>query len=432
MRSKNLATLALAFAAPALFAQGLVIEGGTVHPITGEPYVGSVVVEDGLITAAGPDVAAPAGAERIDASGLHVYPGMMDALSQVGLVEVNAVPSTDDQAEMGSYNPHLAAITAVHPSSEVIPVTRANGVTHVLVAPEADDDGVIPGRADVIHLDGWTIEEILEPDSTTLVIEWPGVVTRRFEFSTFSMVESPFKEAEEKAQTTQNELRDWFDAARHYARAAAAEPQRVERDLKLEALARVLGGDRPLVVKAQSKRDIEDAIAFAEEQEIDLVLAGARDAREVKEVLAEKGIPVILGMTQSLPADDDDPYDQPYGVPGELVAAGVKIAFATGAGGGFGPGGAHSSRLIPWEAGTAVPYGLAAEDALKALTLWPAEMLGVADRLGSIEPGKVANLLVTDGTPLEITFQLRHLVIGGREVPTDNKHRRLYELYRAR
>ena len=124
-------------------------------------------------------------------------------------------------------------------------------------------------------------------------------------------------------------------------------------------------------------------------------------------MLAEKGIPVILGMTQSLPNNEDDPYDRPYRAPGELVAAGVRIAFGTGAGGGFGPGGPHSSRLIPWEAATAVPYGLAREDALKAVTLWPAEMLGVADRLGSIEPGKIANLLVTDGSPLEITFQLR-------------------------
>ncbi len=424
--------LVLAAAAPALSAESLAIVGGTVHPIVGEPFVGTVVIEDGLIAAAAADAEVPAGAATIDATGLHVYPGLMDALSQVGLVEVNAVPATDDQAEMGTYNPHLTAATAVHPASEVIPVTRANGITHVLVTPEADDDGIIPGRATLIHLGGWTIEEMAEPDTSTLVIDWPGVVTRRFDFRTFSIVESPFKEAEEKAQKAQNELRDWFDAARHYARAHAGERVRAERDLKLEALAGAIDGDRPIVVVAQSKRDIEDAVAFAEEQGVGLVLAGGRDAWEVKELLAEKSIPLILGMTQSLPRNEDDPYDRPYGVPGELVAAGLKIAFGSGAGGGFGPGGPHNSRLVPWEAATAVPYGLAEEDALRALTLWPAEMLGAADRLGSIEPGKIANLVVTDRSPLEITFRLEYLIIGGREVPTTNRHRTLYETYRAR
>lgn len=415
-----------------LQAEILVVRGATVHPVSAEPFVGSIVIEDGTIIAVGADAAAPSAATVIEAEGLHVYPGMMDALSQVGLVEVNAVAATDDQAEMGTYNPHLAATTAIHPASEVIPVTRANGVTHVLAAPQTDSGGVIPGRAAVIHLDGWTVEEMLEESSQTLVITWPGVVTRSFDFSTFSFKESPFKEAEETAQKAQNELRDWFDAARHYAQATAGGTVRAARNLKLEALGQALAGDRPIVVIADAKRDLEDAIAFAEEQEIDLVLAGGRDAWQIKETLAEKSIPVILGMTQSLPQDDDDPYDRPYGNPGELVAAGVKIAFGSGAGGGFGPGGPHNSRLIAWESATAIPYGLAAEDALRAVTLWPAEILGVAERLGSIEPGKRANLIVTDRSPLELTFELRHLIIGGVEVSTGNRHLALYEKYRGR
>ncbi len=413
-------------------ADTVAITGGTVHPVTSESFVGTVVIEDGDIVAAGAEATVPDGASVIDATGLHVYPGLMDALSQVGLVEVNAVASTDDQAEMGTYNAHLTAATAIHPASEVIPVTRANGITHVVVAPDTDGDGVIPGRASVIHLAGWTIEEMEVAGSDTLVIDWPGVVTRSFDFSTFSFKESPFKEAEEKANEAQNELRDWFDAARHYGRARAAENGRTERDLRLEGLAAALDGERPIVVLAQSKRDIEDAVAFAEEQEVDLILAGGRDAWQVREMLAEKSIPVILGMTQSLPRNDDDPYDQPYRNPGLLVDAGIRIAFGTGAGGGFGPGGPHNSRLIPWESATAIPYGLSSDDALRAITLWPAQMLGVADRLGSIEAGKAANLIVTDGSPLEITFQLRHLIIGGEQVSLDNRHDRLYETYRAR
>ncbi len=432
LRALGRLAAAVLFAATASFADGLAIEGGTIHPIAGAPYVGTVVIDDGVIAAAGAAVTAPAGAERIDATGLHVWPGMMDALSQVGLVEINAISATVDQSEMGAYNPHLAATTAVHPASEVIPVTRANGITHVLVAPEAETGTVIPGRAAIVHLDGWTVEEMAAGPATTLVIAWPAIATRRFDLATFSLVETPFAEAKETAEKAQNELRDWLDAARHYAQATAGERSRAERDLRLEALARSIEDGRKVVVIAQSRRDIEAAIAFAEEQGIDMVLAGGRDAWQVKERLAASSIPVILGMTQSLPREEDDPYDRPYVTPGELVEAGVKIAFGSGAGGGFGPGGPHAARSIPWEAATAVPYGLSADDALKALTLWPAEMLGAADRLGSIEPGKVANLLVTEGSPLEITFQLRHLIIGGRVVSTTNRHSSLYETYRAR
>ena len=423
---------ALLLAAPWALAQPLAIVGGTVHPISGPSYVGDVLVENGRITTAGAGLEIPEGATRIDAQGLHVYPGMMDALSQLGLVEIGAVAATDDQAEMGVYNPHLEAATAVHPASALIPVARANGITHSLVAPESDQTGVLPGRASLVNLDGWTVEEMRLDPAPILVVDWPGVVTRRFDFWTFSFKEVPFNEAKEKAESAQNELRDWFDAARHYRRARSAEPVRADWDVRLEALAEALEADRPVVFLASSKRDIEAAVAFAEEQELNMILAGAQNGWETRELLAEKGIPVILGMTQTLPEGEDDPYDRPYANPGQLAEAGVRIAFGTGAGGGFGPGGPHSSRLIPWEAATAVPYGLSADDAMKALTLWPAEMLGLGDQLGSIDPGKVANLIVTDGSPLEMTFQVRHLIIAGREVSTANRHRDLYETYRAR
>ena len=227
-------------------------------------------------------------------------------------------------------------------------------------------------------------------------------------------------------------MRQWLEASRHSAQALAAGSDRLEQDLKLATLAQGLVDDRLFIVGADSTRQIESAVEFAEKVGYRLIVAGGRDAWKVKDLLAERQIPVILGIVQSLPAEDDDAYDMPFRNPGELVAAGVKIAFSSGAGGGFGPGGPHLSRTTPYEAATAVPYGLSAEDALRALTLWPAEMLGVGDRLGSIEAGKIANLIVTDGSPLEITTQIEHVVIDGREVSTDNLHRRLYEKYRAR
>ena len=421
----------LLFAPLAVLAETLAIQGGTVYPITGEPFVGTVVVTDGLIAATGADAQVPADAQIIDATGKHVYPGLIDAMSQLGLLEVGAVPATDDQAELGLFNPHLQAATAIHPSSELIPVARANGITHTLVAPQVDD-GIIAGQAALINLDGWTVEEMAIDPAIAMVVSWPEIRTRRFDFSTFSMKETPYNEAKEKAEEQRKEVKQWLEAARHYAQAKEAGSTRMEKDLKLETLAQWVADDRLVIISADGERDIESAIEYSEKIGFRMVLAGGRDAWKVKELLAEKDIPVILGIIQSLPREDDDPYDMPFRNPGELVGAGVKIAFASGAGGGFGPGGPHNSRTTPYEAAMAVAYGLAEGDAMKALTLWPAEFLGYGDQLGSIETGKIANLIVTDGSPLEITTQVEHLIINGREVSTDNMHERLYEKYKSR
>ena len=421
----------LLFAPLAVLAETLAIQGGTVYPITGEPFVGTVVVTDGLIAATGADAQVPADAQIIDATGKHVYPGLIDAMSQLGLLEVGAVPATDDQAELGLFNPHLQAATAIHPSSELIPVARANGITHTLVAPQVDD-GIIAGQAALINLDGWTVEEMAIDPAIAMVVSWPEIRTRRFDFSTFSMKETPYNEAKEKAEEQRQEVRQWLEAARHYAQAKEADSTRLQQDLKLETLAQWVADDRLVIISADGERDIESAIEYSEKIGFRMVLAGGRDAWKVKELLAEKDIPVILGIIQSLPREDDDPYDMPFRNPGELVGAGVKIAFASGAGGGFGPGGPHNSRTTPYEAAMAVAYGLSGDDAMKALTLWPAEFLGYGDQLGSIETGKIANLIVTDGSPLEITTHVEHLIINGREVSTDNMHERLYEKYKSR
>lgn len=423
----------LAAAAPrALPAQVLVIEGGTVHPMSGAPYSGRVVVDKGVIVAAGPDAAVPAGATRIDASGRHVYPGIFDAFSSLGLIEINSVSATDDQAEMGRYNPHLLAATAIHPPSEVIPVTRANGVTHALVAPRAGRDGVITGQASLVNLDGWTVEEMAIDDAVALVINWPAIVTRRFDPATFDFRDTPYNDAREEAQKKENELREWFEAARHYRQAAGAKGSRAETDPKLAALSGYLDRAKPVVVVAQAKRDIEAAVAFCDAMGLRMILAGGAEAWKVKETLAAKGIPVILGRPQSLPREEDDPYDRPFGSAAVLREAGVKVAFASGATTGGEPGGAHSARTLPYEAATAAAFGLSADDAMKAITLWPAEILGVETRLGSIEAGRIANLIVTDGDPLDIRTRVTHLVIAGREVSLDNKHHSLYEKYRSR
>ena len=421
VRAGLLALVLAAFAAPAA-AQTLAIEGGTVHPVAGAAYTGTVVVRDGVIEAAGPDVAAPQGVEVIDARGLHVYPGLFNAWTVLGLIEIDSVPATLDQAELGD-TPHLLAVEGVHPASEIIPVTRENGTTHALTAPSG---GPWAGQASVILLDGWTVEEMEVEKSVGVVLEWPSLETREFDFSTFSVREKKFSEAKRDYDRTVDELGDWIEAARQYdhARSNAGAGTAVERDDALEAVASVARGDLPLLVVADRARAIRDAVAFAEEHGLRLVLGSGRDAAKEADLLAEKKVPVILNSVQALPAEEDDPYDGPFAAPGELHRAGVPIAFGT-----FD---ASNARALPYEAATAVAFGLEREAALRALTLGAAEILGVDDRLGSIDPGKWANLIVTDGDPLEVRTAVRHVIVRGRNADLSNRHSRSYDLYRSR
>ena len=418
----GLLVLAAALAPSMAAAQTLAIEGGTVHPVSGPSYAGTVVVRDGLIEEAGAGVETPADAEVIDAEGLHVYPGLFNAFTSVGLVEIGSIAATQDDSELGD-TPHLRALDAVHPASEIIPVTRANGITHVVSAPGG---GPWAGQAAIILLDGWTVEEMAIEPSAGLVLEWPSLETREFDFSTFSVREKKFSEALKDYDRAVDELADWLDAARQYdhARSAAGSGVTVEQNHALEAVAKVTRGESLLIVVADRARAIRDAVAFGEQHGLRLAIASGRDAAREAELLAEKGVPVILGAVQALPAEEDAAYDGPFTAPGELDRAGVPIAFGT-----FD---ASSARVLPYEAATAVAFGLDPEAALRALTLGAAEILGLDDRLGSIDAGKWANLIVTDGDPLEVRTSVRHVIIRGRDVGLANRHSRSYELYRSR
>ncbi len=413
-------------------AGAYVIRGATVHTLAGDAIEnGSVVVRDGSIVEVGADVTAPADASVIDATGLHVYPGMIDAYSRLGLTEIGSVAATQDVADLGNWNPHLRAYDAIHPASEHIPVARANGVTHAVTAPGSGGGfrgggaGGIPGQAALIHLDGYTVEEMAIVPSVGMILQWPTIRTRSFDFATFQVTERPYTEAKKEYDEQVQALERWFEAAEHYKQAVErGDPSKFDRDLQLEHLARVLGGGLPVIVVANDKLAIETAIEFAERYDLQLILAGARDARKVKDLLVDKRIPVILGPSQALPAQEDDPYHYPFSLAGELHEAGVLIAFGT-----FN---SADSRTLPYEAANTVPFGLPYEEALKAVTLNAAEILGVADRLGTIESGKLGNLIVTDGDPLEFQTQVVHVFIDGIPVDTNHRHRRLWERYRAR
>ncbi|HEY8551186.1 MAG TPA: amidohydrolase family protein [Vicinamibacterales bacterium] len=406
-----------------------VIEGARIVTLAGPAIEnGAVLIRNGKIEAVGPSVQAPADAERIDGKGLHVYPGIFDAVSQLGLTEIGAVNATVDVAEAVPFTPQLVAAQAVHPASEHIPVARAGGITHAVAAPGLASNPrspvVIGGQASAIHLSGWTVEEMLIEPSVGIVVNWPRTATSAFDLSTFSQRTRPFREVKEEYDRRVRELGEWIDGARRYARAIAGAPDTTERNLAFEALVPVVEGKRPFLVQAADKRQIRDAIEFSVARQLRLVLLGADEAREELDPIVKHRIPVILGPTQAMPRNEDDPYDAPYSLAGDLHKAGVTVSIAT-----FN---SADSRTLPFEAGHAVAYGLPWEEALRAITLNPARTLGLDDRLGTIEPGKVANLIVTTGDPLEIRTAIRHVFINGVPVSLSNRHLESYERWKSR
>jgi imidazolonepropionase-like amidohydrolase len=426
----------VALCAPAAQAQTYAITGAKIHTLTGPPIPsGTVVIRDGKVAAVGANVPVPSGAQVINARGLEVYPGFFDAVTNLGLTEVGqGAPGTVDTAELGDYNPQVVAATAVHPASEHIPVARANGVTHALSVPGLGGGGgggggggpVMGGQASAIHTDGWVIDEMLLRRSAALLINWPtyrGGTT--FDPATFQTRRRPFSEVRQEYERRIRELESWIERARHYAQAVEkGSPENFQRDLKLEALVPFVKGQMPALVVAQTDRDIRNAVEWFEKHKLKLVIAGGRDAWKVKDFLKQKGVGVILGPSQALPAAEDEPYDKPLSRAGELHAAGVKVAFATFS--------SSNVRTLPYEAANAVPYGLPWEEALKAITLYPAQLLGLADQIGTIESGKLANLLIANGDPLEIRTEIRYVFVRGKLASLDNKHKQLYEKYRAR
>ena len=418
-------TLALtaAFAVSAA-AQTYAIVGGTVHTLAGETYVGTVVIEGGRIVATGPEVQTPQGAEVVDATGKHVYPGMFDAVSGLGLTEIGAVDVTNDAREQGNFNPHLQAATAIHPATEHIPVARANGITLTLAAPQG---GTVAGQASLVGLDGWTVEEMWVDPGAAMVINYPslgGGGGGRFGGGRGGGGGGGgWSAAQERYREAVAQLDEWLDAARRYDQAVQAGVD-LPRDLKNEAMAKVVNREMPVLLSANGERNIRNAAEWAQGQNLRFVITGGREAWKIADWLAENDVDIILSGTQAMPAGQDASYDEAYANPGKLHAAGVRIAFAT-----FN---SSSSRTLPYEAAQAVPYGLPHEAALAAVTRNAADMLGFGDRIGTIEEGKLANIMITDGDPLEIQTQVTDLFILGRGVSLDNKHKALYEKYRAR
>jgi imidazolonepropionase-like amidohydrolase len=408
------------------------IQGAKIFTLAGAPIEGgTVLIRDGKIAAAGANVSVPADAKVIDAKGLEVYPGFFDPVTQLGLSEISAVRATNDVSELGEFDPELVAMTAVNPASAHIGVTRASGITEVLVTPGVrgfdsfGENSVIAGQASVLNLAGWTNEQMTLRASAAMVLNWPSVESSTFDFETFKVIERPYSEVKAEYEKKVYALSDLLDRARHYAQAVKkGSAKNFERDLKLEALIPVVEGKLPVLVVAESARDIRNSVEFCTKQNLKMILAGGTEAWREKDLLKQKNIPVILGPTMRLPNEEDYPYDKPMTQPSELAAAGIPIAFAS-----FDT---SFSRRLSQQAGNAVAFGLPHDEALRAVTLNAAKMLGLDDQLGTIESGKLANIFVTNGDPLEIRTQVRYLFIKGRLTSLDNRHLELYDQYRKR
>jgi imidazolonepropionase-like amidohydrolase len=386
---------------------------------------GTVVISNGKISAVGADVQPPAGARIIDATGLSVYPGLIDAGSVIGLTEIGSVAGSVDVAEIGDNNANIHVDVAIRPDSSHVAVTRVNGITTALTAPRG---GLIAGQSALINLDGWVPRDMILKSPVAMHINWPGGFGQGSEFA-FEGRRGPTTEARKEQDKQIDSLKKILRDARDYAdakdaRARDASLPRRDVDLKLEALIPVVRGAMPVIMNANTEHDIKGAIAFADEMKVKMILAGGIEAYRVADQLKAKNIPVIVGPVLRMPNREDDAYDAAFANAGLLVKAGVKIAFQTS-------DSAHS-RDLPYHAGMAAAFGLPKEEALKAVTIYPAQIFGVADRIGSIETGKMANLIVTDGDPLEIVTQVKHLFINGREVSLTSRHTELYEKYKAR
>ena len=400
-----------------------VIRGGTVVPVVGAQIPnGVVVISGGKIQAVGANVQGPQGATVVDATGLFVYPGMIDAGTTIGLTEIGSVPGSTDTREIGDFNPQDVSLTAVNAHSELIPIARVNGVTSVVTSASG---ALMSGYAALVDLWGWTPDEMAVRPRVAQVMSYPSAGGGGR--GGFGGRGGGQGDGAEGMTRQVRALRDFFADARSYmevkARTAVNAPNAPRVNQAMEAMIPVLKGEVPVIFDVNTADQIRGVLTLADTFKLKVILRGARDAWRVADTLAARGIPVIVGPTTQAPGPDD-PYDMLFAQPGVLAKAGVKIAFQTSS--------ASDVRNLPYNAALATAYGLDMDEAIKALTINPAQILGVADRLGSLEPGKVANVFVTTGNPLDVRSTVKHLFIRGQQIDLTDKHTKLYEQFRAR
>ena len=395
----------------------IVLRGATVHPVSGPAIPnGSVVVRGGQIEAVGTNLEVPAGAEVIDLAGKHLYPGFVHAGTQLGLTEIESVRGTLDKADVGNFNPHHRAEIAFNADSMLLPTTLAGGVLAAHVMMEGD---LFVGTSAVMRLEGWNHEDMTVASPIGQHLRFPALPA--------AGEGDKAEEAKKKRDEALKAVNEALEDARAYQKAKAAGTRGLDVNPKLEALLPLLEGKQKLFVHADVKAQIEGALDWAKEQGFtQLVLVAGADVQLLTERLVQEKIPVILNGTLELPARKADPYDAAFTAPAKLKEAGIPFCIAS-------KGEVMTNRNLAFHAGMAVAFGLDQETALRSITLSPAEILGVANQLGSLEAGKEASFFVSSGDPLEITTAIERVWVAGQEVDLEDDHqRRLWRKYEAR
>ncbi|MBI2678317.1 MAG: amidohydrolase family protein [Candidatus Koribacter versatilis] len=422
------------------------IKGGKVVTVShGIIENGVVVMEGGKLTAVGAaGTAIPKGARVIDATGMWVYPGLFDSETRLGLTEIQAVDMTNDTVEISDeIMPHMHVYDAFHAETEHIPISRMNGITNAIVAPTSED--TLPGQDSLIQLWGPSGEEMLMVKDIAMPLNLTGEQRRRggrrggeARFPSTRMgLAAQLRQAFIDALDYKQKWDDYNKGASKPADAKSADSKDKDkkeegkksapkRDLKLEALLPYLEGRRPVIVEVQEPTDLYTALGLAREFKLRVVLKGLTHAQITLDQIAAAKVPVIVGPIYEQPKEDER-YDAVYSLPAQLHARGVKVAFAS-----YDDYTTIQPRNLPYEAGYAVAFGLPWDEAMRAVTLSPAEIWGVADQLGSLDPGKVANVVVANGDPLDVKSDVKHVFIAGREVPLESRQTRLRDEYMKR
>lgn len=394
----------------------ILITGATIHTVTGDTIEnGYILLTNGKITSIGKGAPQRVSndTKKIDATGMHVYPGLVSAKSELGLTEVGAVDVTNDQTELGRLKPEVRAAVAINPDTDLIPVTRANGI---LVGCTYPAGGLVSGRCSTIRFDGWTWEAMaIDPDAG-LVLNWP----RTEPVNAWWMRTS---EAEQRKQIAEDleDVERFFDEAEAYVKAKDNDDT-LEPDLRFEAMRDALAGRKPIYVNAAGAGQIESAVAWANRRGYKIIIVGGYEADQVASLLKEYDVPVIVNGTHRLPSRRHDPPEQPFELPAKLYQAGVRFCIASG------QESAHE-RNLNHVAATAAAFGLPKDEALKAVTIYAAQILGLGDTYGSLETGKSATLIITTGDPLEITTDVVAAFIDGRQIDLGSRHKSLYKKY---
>ncbi len=395
------------------------LTNATIETVTkGTIANGTVIISNGKITAVGTNIQVPAGAEVINCSGKKIYPGMIDGGTKIGLLEIGQIPQASDERESGEIIPQMRALTAINPNATAIPVTRISGVTTGLVLPEG---GLLPGTAALVNLHGYTPDQMYA-GFEGVVVNFPNTGRRGFGDR---RTEDELKKAQEKALST---LNDAWDKAVQYAKLDSATGGKgVGYYPEMQAMVPVIRGERALLIEVNLQKDIQAALKWVKDKKVKkAVFMGVSEGWREADNIAKANIPVITGPVIAIPNRDYDRYDAQYANPGLMRKAGVKVAIRSSEDGN------GNYRNLPYHAGFAVAYGMNKEDALKAITIVPAEIMGVSDKLGSIEVGKVANLFVSDGDIFETKTQVSHVFIEGWQMPMQSRQTLLYDEFLKR